>query len=115
MEERLGKIEDRLGNVEVTIATVVAEKSMQQKTLDELTKISTQTRELLIKVESLINVINTDIRNIKKAQDEAEEERERIKKQRDIDHLESPLSWVSKVSWLVVSALIAYLLGKFGL
>ena len=77
-------------------------------TMDVVSKEQTQGNAIIYRVELSLNAIS-------EKQVKLETELATLKEQRDKDHLEKPLAWVGQIVWIVVSSIIAFLLGKFGL
>ena len=76
--------------------------------IKELSKTQNETSESTFRIETTVNALNLEQAKLK-------ERLEALEKQRDQDHLEKPLSWVGRVAWIVVTAIVAFILGKLGL
>ena len=76
--------------------------------IKELSKTQDMASKSTFRIETTVNNLNSELEKTKKRL-------EALEKQRDQDHLEKPLSWVGKVAWIVVTAIIAFVLGKVGL
>ena len=77
-------------------------------TMDIVSKEQIQGNTIIYRVELSLNTIS-------EKQAKLETELATLKEQRDKDHLEKPLDWVGRIVWIVVSSIVAFLLGKFAL
>ena len=76
--------------------------------IKELSKTQNKASESTFRIETTVNNLSSELEKTKERLDALE-------RQRDQDHLEKPLSWVGKVAWIVVTAIVAFILGKLGL
>ena len=76
--------------------------------IKELSKTQDIASKSTFRIETTVNALTLEQTKLK-------ERLEALEKQRDQDHLEKPLSWVGRVAWIVVTAAVAFILGKLGL
>ena len=76
--------------------------------IKELSKTQDIASKSTFRIETTVNNLNSELEKTKKRL-------EALEKQRDQDHLEKPLSWIGRVAWIVVTAIVAFILGKLGL
>lgn len=76
--------------------------------IKELSKTQSEASESTFRIETTVNNLNSELEKTK-------ERLEALEKKRDQDHLEKPLNWVGRVAWIVVTAIVAFVLGKIGL
>lgn len=132
LEYRFKSVENRLckhGEEIDRLNILVYEGQSNQAILGEQLKVLNEIKENINKMsDSILDIkenqtrLSSQMNNLENANERYKEQLiiieqnvANLKKQRDADHKDKPLSIISRIFWITISIIIAYILGKYGI